>query len=218
MTPRVVVFTAVFGPDVDRLRPPAHLAHDVEYHCFTDQESLSVPGWKMILEEASEAPAFQARRRKILAHITEPRCDVSIWQDSAYSLKLHPWALIQGEFQIRALRHPARDNVKCEAAELIRLGLAPDYRLAGQLRAMPFEFLRQHDKLTSTGLLVRVHTPDVRRFNECWWEELMRWGHTRDQMSVDLSAFYSGVPIEYLAGHYRDNPYADWRARRRRIA
>ena len=82
--------------------------------------------------------AYEARRCKILAHLTEPDCDVSIWQDSAHAMKVHPWALVQGPvFDIKALRHPARNNVVDEAIEIVNRRLAPSREIDQQVHDFP---------------------------------------------------------------------------------
>lgn len=213
---KVVVYTAVFGGDVDRLRPAPWRNPDVEYRCYTDDPTLSVSGWEMRHVVATESSAMQARRIKILSHLTESKADATLWIDSAYQLLKDPYAWIAyGLLQqpVRALRHPHRQTAVEEGLELVRLGLAADRDVQEQLTMMAGEW--RQEVLTSTGLLVRRNMELVKTFNRTWWSFVVSGGHPRDQMTVDYAAWCTGVPITYLEGQYRDNPYAHWQGHRR---
>lgn len=212
----LVVFTTILGPDTDRLRSIRRPNPDVHYICFTDQRVEAV-GWDIIQVLPEAKPNIHSRRLKILAHQTlapwQP--DVSLWMDAAFELHcdpvpvMHKW--LEG-VEMVALRHPHRDNIKEEGAQIIKLGLADATLIERQIadaRDAGFPVDAQA-AITSTGFCFRRHTERVARFNECWWRLFTKAGHGRDQMSVDWALWECSVPLRYLEGHYRDNPYARW--------
>ena len=210
----IIVYTAVIGPDVDRLKPVVVSRPNVQFLCFTDQPGFTVDGWTMmgVVPEnvRLHGPIHCARACKIAMPLFG--ADVMIWHDSAYQLSVDPNCLAKQAETVHALRHPWRSSPRDEGREIVRLKLAPADKVEAQVASWG-EW--EPGTLTSTGLLVRKNTEAVRRFNETWWELFQAGGHTRDQMSVDRASYVSGVPIQYLDGHYRDNPYAIWEGHRR---
>lgn len=197
----MILYTAVIGR-TDPLQP---ITTGLPAYCFTDSPTLEVRGWTMLRIPATDDPIRTARRIKILAHEAVPNARVSIWVDASFVWRQLP-ELMPVDAPVQALRHPDRADIQSEATEIIKLRLAkPDL-----VRAQVATYTTQgfvSPGLTGTGLLIRRHTPEVETFNRVWWETFSQAGHTRDQMSVDYAAWVSGVPITYLTGHYRQNPY-----------
>lgn len=220
----LVVFTAMFGK-TDLLRPHTVWSGAASaFRCYTDNPRLKVEGWEMVVMPSEADPVRQARRTKILAHITEPDAEASLWIDAAFQLDEIPVERLKAEYKC-ALRHPDRATVFEEGIELVRLGLCSQAAILKQLadfRDQGFDPSQprgwpSNAGLTSTGFLLRLHNASVKRFNECWWNAFVAGGHTRDQMSVDFAAWQAGdIPVRYLIGHYRDNPYATWSPQRTR--
>lgn len=201
------VFTAIFGPDTDPLHEPADTG-GLDWLCFTDQPVES-DKWRVVRMETKSDPCYQARLVKIKAAEVFDDYDASLWLDAAYEFTGDPNAVFEGVADIAALRHPDRSNVIEEGRDIVSLGKADAVNVAEQLEQYQ-RFIKRQLTLTTTGLLVRIHKPRVRFFNRKWMVELDRCGHFRDQMSVDYVAWRYGVGIQYLDGHYRDNPYAKW--------
>lgn len=219
---RIVVFTALIGP-AESAPLPGPDERDVRYVCFTDRPA---PGWEIRVASADFAPRDPRRvARYIKTHPADllPEHNVSIWIDASFDLVAKPSAIVAeafGQFaQIVALRHPDRDSIDAEGAEIKRLVLAPPEDVDRQLasyRAQGFHKTR----LTTTGLVVRSNSRDVARFNARWWAEIETFT-LRDQLSVDYAAWKCGLPIGYLPGNYRANEYARYRRdrhRERRVA
>ncbi len=161
-------------------------------------------GWRPVLLQPTSDPIRMARRLKILAHETLPGED-TIWMDAAFTWSCDPVSLVNG-VPVQALRHPDRTTYQAEGKEIVRLKLADQKKVQRQVAEYELAgFVAR--RLTGTGLLIRRDTPEVRRFNQAWWELFARGGHTRDQMSVDYAAWRSELHITYLDGHYRQNPY-----------
>jgi len=214
---RILVATALIGPTEGVGSGPRPL--DVRFICYTDRE---VKGWERVTPPEGY-PRLAARRAKMeVAEISN--VDASVWIDASFDLTCDPVGLVNEALatgcDVVGLRHPDRCRIRDEAREIIRCGLAPKdlvdrqveaYRLAG------FDTDENPQKvLTTTGLLVRRHTPAVRAFTRLWLGELERWT-IRDQLSIDYTAWRARVPIGYLPGHYRDNPFARYNRKRHQL-
>lgn len=212
----MIVVSALIGP-ADSLSPSTFPGR---YVCFTDRTVL---GWEC-LPPPEGYPRQAARRAKMRLLDAE----WSIWMDASFDLIVDPQVILAAAeatgCDVAGFAHPDRHRIRDEAREVIRFGLAPrdlverqveSYRLAG--------FDTDDDEqriLTTTGLLVRKHTPAVREFFNHWAAELEQWT-LRDQLSVDYSAWRSGVKVGHLPGHYRDNAFVQYnrlRHREKRVA
>ncbi len=196
----MILYTAIIGR-TDPLQP---MPWKIPAFCFTDNPTLQVRGWTSVVVPPSTDPIRTARRLKILAHETVPNED-TIWLDASLTWQCDPLTLARGT-AVQALSHPDRKTYQAEGEEILRLKLADPERIQRQVTAYELAGFFPR-RLTGTGLLIRRDTPDVRRFNEAWWEAFSTAGHTRDQMSVDYAAWRSDVHITHLTGHYRQNPY-----------
>jgi hypothetical protein len=203
------VFTAVLG-DTDPLKRPTVVAKGIRYVCFADRPIVQPP-YEIVRVSTPDGPRLTSRRLKILAdHPALGSPEASLWHDAAFQLACDPRGLLSllDGTDMLALRHPHRDQIEDEAAEIARFGYVDlgvltrqvaNYRGAGFVQTA----------ITSTGLCLRRHTPAVAAFNRAWWAEVRKW-HWRDQMSVDYARWITGVQVKYLSGHYRQNPYARW--------
>lgn len=206
---RVCVFTAIIGPNTDRLKEPGRCAPGVDYFCFTDQP-IESESWSIMQVETEGDPVVQSRRLKIMAYPVWDAYDASLWIDASFRLLANPLDLADRwlfRHDFVALRHPERTTAEQEGAELIRLGRVSPELIHAQLERYR-ETLANQSVLTSTGFLLRRHAKRVHRWMKLWWREFMRGEHVRDQMSVDYALARAGLDVCYLLGHYRDNPYA----------
>jgi len=205
------VFTTVIGEETDPLRKPKLINSNVDYLCFTDQP-IESKGWRIIPTESGDDSCLRSRRIKILANEVWDNFDASIWIDAAFELCVDPVLIVERwlyHADMLALKHPDRTRIDAEADEIIRLGKAPCEKVQNQVREYR-DFSQSQQFITCTGLCARRHAPRVRRFCKTWWHELCRFGHCRDQMSVDYAASICEIDIKHIEGHYRDNPYARW--------
>lgn len=210
----LVVYTCWLGGYEDQLQPVVCARSPrVVYRCFTDDPALRVAGWNMIVVPREADPICHSRRLKILAHDTVADAACSLWLDASFELLMDPWTIVERwlwQADMVAMRHPDRRTIAEEGAEIIRLRRAPEAPVTAQLaqyRTEGYDPARQ-TVLTSTGFCLRRHTARVMAFNKLWWQLFDAAGHTRDQMSIDVALSRSSVDLVYLAGHYRDNPYA----------
>lgn len=217
----VVVYTASIG--TAELPPAPHVRDPhVKYVCVSDQ-LMPIPGWERMEVSRSANPRRAARRAKALSHRLFPTADFAIWIDASFELQVLPTVLINDMMTtgcvVAGFRHPDRRRIRDEASVIIENKMARPQDVERQLAAYQSDGFDTEESrqafLTTTGLMVRAHTPLVREFNERWWHEMK--AHTlRDQLSIDYCAWKMGLSIGYLFGHYRANPYARYDRRKHR--
>lgn len=218
---RKVAYTCVLGNDTDPLREPTAWDPEWNYVCFTDNVKLvqrlqrARVSWHPILTRGVRCPCLSSRQIKILSHRYFPWVTHSLWIDAAYRLDSSPGAAmgLLGDADFLAMRHPHRNRISEEAEAIVRLGLAPEAAVRKQLEDYRSEGWDTEESpqqaISSTGYLLRRHSPKMELFESMWFEQLKKYCY-RDQMSVDYVVWKTGVRVNYILGHYRDNPYAKW--------
>ncbi len=212
----IVVVTALIGP-TGSLARPAFAHRDVRWVCYTDRSN--VEGWEL-RALVTERPRREARQIKTSVDELFPEV-ATIWADASFDLLISPLEIVadaaKTKCQIVGFAHPDRSRIRDEAAEIIRLGLAPKENVLEQVEAYRRDGFdtdaNPQRSLTTTGFLVRWPTQSVAAFNQLWAQQIERYT-LRDQLSVDYCAWRSGVPIGRLAGHYRSNRYARYNRER----
>lgn len=199
----MIVYTALFG-DVTRdqlLPPPSGIAERCV--CFTDS-ALTVDGWELRpLSSVGRSPSFLARLVKARPDRWFGLDATTLWIDASCALQAGLTIAADGP-PIVGLRHPDRASVDDEAAEILRIGLAPADVVHDQLDAYRADgFATDRRGVTTTGVLLR--RPEAHAFNLLWEDQIIRY-NLRDQLSVDYCAWKTQTPIGYWPGSYRDNP------------
>ncbi len=216
MTADPVVYTALLGgSDCLKLAPAGFQAV-----CFTERQPLDRLGWEIRLVPPPTASPRQTARvlRYAAADLFPGR--LTIWADASYDfLDLAAAIADLGDGEFGALRHPDRQTYAAEGTEVVALGQAPADRVTAQVaeyRAAGFVA----EALTTTGLLLRRPTPIIAAFDRLLQAEIDRYT-VYDQIAIDYCAWRVGLPITYLRGSYRENPYVRYAHkdhRRRRVA
>ena len=212
----ILVVSALIGP-TESPPPLGPQESGTRYICYTDRE---VPGWECRLPLHGN-PRRAARYAK--THLHELHAEVTIWVDASFDLVARPSDIVAAAdatgCKVSAFAHPDRNCMSTEADEIIRLNMADHAAVNDQRNAYHragFDTVDNPQKsLTTTGLIVCRHTPQVVAFSRQWWIEIAT--HTlRDQLSVDFAAWKTGIKIGRLPGHYRDNPFATYNRHRHR--
>ena len=200
----VVVFTAILGGS-DSLKP-APVGAD-RCICITDDINQDPKGWELVWADPHDNPRRSAWRLRCVPH-TLFEHDVSIWVDASFTVTDLPRLLRDSEgHELSGLRHHARHSFLEEGAEIIRVGQADATAVKAQLSAYARAGFHQ-SALTISCVLVRANTPKVRAFNERWDAEIRTYSGDNTQLSLDYSAWASGLAVHHLSGVRKDNPYA----------
>jgi hypothetical protein len=206
----IVLYTAVLG-GCDSIK---HAPHGPDACvCFTDEMSVSdgqfYRGWQILHVAAAGRARREARILKMTPHEQFPEYDASVWVDG--SIQINDWPKLMRDAKdasIACFSHPDRSDCYSEGDAVVRLKIAHRAKVLAALELYRRDGFAP-STLSTTGLFYRKHTPAVERFNHMWREHLNAYG-TNDQVHVDYCAWKCGVPVTYLMGHYRDNPYAKY--------
>ena len=206
---RLVVFTAVIG-DRDPLRPPAALAADVDYICFTDRLDRPSLGWTLRpVEWVGRDPVRTARKYKLLSHQHLGEYRYSLWLDANITPACDPWSLVEefgGGADIVLHQHPHRSCAYDETAVCISMHKDLISTLERQRRHYEQELFPHHHGLYETGVLLRRHSDAVSAFNERWWREVVEFS-SRDQISFPFALMKSPVTVARFPFPLRENSF-----------
>jgi hypothetical protein len=200
----IILYTAIFGGSDSLKRAPAGPDRCV---CFTDDPAIFGQGWEIVRPSHYSSGRRAARILKLTPDDLFPDASASIWVDGSIEIRDFT-ALIADAAgaDIACLAHPDRSTCYEEGEAVVRLRIAHRSKVSAALALYRRDGFAP-TSLSTTGLLYRRRGPKVAVFNRLWREHLDLYG-TNDQVHIDYCAFKTGVPIAYLRGHYRDNPYA----------
>lgn len=175
---------------------------------FTDVPACQIPQakhWQILRPCWGHInPRRVARYHKINAHLVLPEADCSIWLDGAYEIlpNFRPREFCQAVLASRdlaAFEHPLRDCVYQEADACVYWRKGYPQLLRRQVQRYREEGYPEHAGLVETGCVCRRHTPQIRQFNERWWQEIE--AHSlRDQLSFNYAAWKLGISYAHVPG------------------
>ncbi len=196
MANKIIVYTANMG-GYDILREPRVVG---EFVAFVDNAQL-VRGWTQnVVDHAGLGDRRAARFYKATPHVWLSDADVTIWLDANVRLLVCPEKLVDewlGDAQIAVTKHPSRDCAYGEADACDRKRKAPHAELMRQKKAYQSEGFPRGFGLGETRCVIRRNGPDVRRFNEMWWQQIEQFT-ARDQVSFPFAVWKTGVNVNYV--------------------
>ena len=207
----VTVYTAVFG-NYDTLQPAKYPSL-----CFMDGQMPPVPGWEYRTVFAGRDPKWANRHCKLLVH-EYLNTEYSIYHDGNVELLTDPSTLIEKylkDTDITVFAHPKRDCIYDEGETCIREGKALAGPVHAQMERYRTEGYPAHNGLAACWVLIRRHTPVVKRLNELWWAEYTK-GAKRDQLSFNYSCRKLGVEYAIIPGNLYKGTSKDFRRTRHR--
>lgn len=216
----LVVFSAIFGGIGDKLYPSPKVPADVPRDCYADVVEVKQhpTGWTLkppVWEHATN-PRLRARRHKLLSHVLYPDAEYTLWIDGCLTLKVDPWLLVRKylkEHDLCVFKHMDRKCVFEEMNACLRLQKDSPEVIEKLRRRYVAEGYPTRNGLAETTAVLRRHTPQIKQFNETWWEELRSWS-IRDQLSADYIAWRLNMRYATFAGTRCQSPYFEWRSHR----
>lgn len=204
----MIVYTTVFG-ETDKLQEP-QVDSKARFVCFTDQP-ISSDRWEIIRKPKSFTPKRLCREMKLQPHVVFPDADKTLWIDANCRLTMAPEEIFERHPEgVTALVHHKRQRIRQEVEAILRWGKAKEDILRAQLshyQLNGWDTITNPQRAIHNGcFLVRHHTPEVMRFCDFWAAEVARWT-LRDQMSIDYSAWRTGLAINNAEGTVPRNPY-----------
>ena len=215
----LVVYTAIFGDFSDRLYAPQVVDPGIRYLAFVDtDEPHTHNGWQCVPPSFRHAdPRRQARQHKLLPHLLFPGVRHSIWIDGCFTpcgdfrdlVRMY----LSSNVHICTFKHCERNCVYQELEACLRLRKDRPGLMRRQIDRYRQEGYPHNNGLAETGVMLRAHTPEVKEFNELWWDELSR-GSVRDQLSFNYSTWRLGMHYGTFRELRRQCQYFRWRAHR----
>ena len=217
----VCVYTSIFG-GFDDLKPPPPQTIACDYVCFTDDpDRVAVPPWRVVRVDESHlpgaSPRLLTRYLKVLAHRAMRELgaeyDFTIWNDASIRI-LRPtfaerFVEAAGASGMALVRHPERDCIYDEVEVSLHPGTAHKYassRIREQAEHYRAEGYPAHRGLLANGTVARDMRSDVvRRIDEAWWEEILRWS-VQDQLSLPYVLWKSGLEVGVVELNQWRNP------------
>jgi hypothetical protein len=207
---RAAVYTAIFG-GYDRLWGCIPNA-DTDFFCFTDDPSLEAPPWQIVPSPARyEHPRMSAKWFKMHPHLALPDHRRTIWIDGSIKVRSDSFAeeILRwlGDSGIALVRHPDRDDVFEEAEASIKMTRYRGQPIREQVEHYRAEGFRSDNGLYIGGVIARDSDDEsVRRLNEAWMEENLRWSF-QDQLSLPYLLWRFGIKPAVIPLAQRDNPF-----------
>jgi len=177
-----MIYTAITaGYDTVKVQP-------VSVQVYTDND---IPYW-------NHDPCRTAKFAKIMGCMAE----YSMWIDG--SITLDNGTDFQGlvdehlkDVDIAVMKHPHRECVYQEAEACIRRNKDDPHVIEQQVERYMNDGHPTNYLLSETGILIRRHTHNVKRFCSFWWDEVTR-GSRRDQISFPYVAWKLKIPYKQI--------------------
>lgn len=168
----------------------------VDAFCFTDNPNLKSEKWKIIqIPRIFNDVRRDSRLPKMLPHLYLKDYNYSLYLDGNIICKVPMQRLVDEWLQdtdIAVFKHHTRNCLFDEADECIRLEL--DDKDTIERHKMRYEGFPRGKGLYQCGVILRRHTPKIKRLNEMWWSEYCV-GCKRDQVSFPYCLEKEGVAI-----------------------
>jgi hypothetical protein len=188
-----VIYTAVFS-GYDVLRKPKVYTSDWDYVCFTDDEKLESELWDIRVIDLKGPHA--SREVKMLPHKYLPGYQEWFYIDASISPRRH-LDFSACPFEWMGLKHPNKDPYE-EYHRIVSAGKGNLEILIKQLHDYLKEGIPEKKGHMAGGILFRKNTEAVRKANELWHEEYMKYP-SRDQCSL-----YKVLHTGELKWHFLD--------------
>ncbi len=219
---RIVVYTAIFGTKAGLIKQPKF--SDVDYVCFTDNETLKSKLWdvRLVKGQIDGDPTRNNRYYKINPHKVFPKYDISIYVDGNFLIIGDVISLIKSSLKdndMSCFNHSQttsdkRDCIYDEYEAILRMGEEKgDYKddpdiMLKQINTFKKEGYPKNNGLIVGGVLIRRHhKPKVVGTMDDWWQILLT-GSKRDQLSFNYVAWKNNFQYKLLNGDARyGNPW-----------
>lgn len=207
----IVVYTAIFG-DYDVLIDPEVVESDIDYICFTDDETLTSDIWEIRKVTPMTDPALSNRRIKILAHEYLEEYDISVYIDGNIQILERVKPLIEDYLStadFALYRHPKRTSVFEEAEACIAKNKAEEGPVREQMEHYRDLGFPDNRDLSANYILFRRHQKsEIKELMWSWWREVSE-RVSRDQLSLMFVLWQHDVGYNLIPHSRRDAPQFD---------
>jgi len=204
----ITVYTSIIWA-YDRLRDDQFINSSVKYKAFLDDDIKSKVWDVQKIYRQFIDPSRQAKIYKVLPHLYLDT-EYSIWLDGRMALNTDPQELIDKylkDADIALFAHHKRDDIYEEYAndsKHLHRKLEPEYLFRMQVERYRLEGFAPHSGLYECTVILRRHTPAVKRLCEEWWAEICAYT-VCDQCSFVYVAKKQGIKINTIGGSVWNN-------------
>ena len=199
---RIAIYTALFG-DYDYWQEPRYTQKGADYFIFTDDKSITVNKYRVMLDRRAMSDVRKARQYKVLLgyeQLKKADYDVIIWHDASITPKADLTGLIDiMHTDIMLMKHPSRD---CVYDELMACAEAfppkDDIRvMRNQVQHYADKYYPENNGMVATGIIIRKPSDDVDNLMLAWWDEIES-GSYRDQLSFNYAAWDEKIKFDMI--------------------
>ncbi len=167
-----------------------------DFWLFTDQENLKVKGWEIKLIPKSENPIKQQRLIKIDSFGNTPDYDLTIYIDGNMEILQNPQLFLNLYYKggFMTCIHPKRSTLQEEAKEILRKKKDLPENVEKTLEFAKKQGFEDDLGLFESMVLVRDKSQKVKDLEKQWAKVFSENSH-RDQLSLPIASFLSGVSI-----------------------
>ncbi|EAZ81169.1 DUF616 domain-containing protein [Algoriphagus machipongonensis] len=167
-----------------------------DFWLFTDQEDLKVEGWETKPIPKSEEPIKQQRLIKIKSSELPSEYDLTIYMDGNMEIIQDPQLFLDRFYNggFMTCVHPKRSTLQEEAKEILRKKKDLPVNVEKTLAFAESQGFKDDIGLFETMVLVRDRSQEVKDLESQWAKVFSENSH-RDQLSLPIASFLSGVSI-----------------------
>ena len=210
-----VVFTALFG-GYESLNELSVIKNSTtRYVCFTDNPDLESSTWEIFIPQdlKSNNPIRMSREIKMLGHRFFPELTRSLYIDNTVHLKVDGGKVLDevlGFEDVSFMLHSTCKSVRREFLNCSMYGLENQ----SKLRRQYLDYLENYSFILNErpywgGFIARKHTAQADLFFKTWHEEYLKHSK-RDQLSINISAYKSGIKINSIVGSNTGSEWHSW--------
>lgn len=169
--------------------------------CFTDDPTMKSEKWEIrLIPSLYKDVRRDSRTVKMLPHIYFPEATHSLYLDGNIICKVPMQRLVDEWLQdtdIALFKHHTRNCLYDEGFECVRLELDEKETIMEHLKRYKAENFPKGKGLYQCGVILRKHSPKIKRLNEAWFAQYMT-GCKRDQVSFPYVLEKEGVSINAI--------------------
>ena len=206
-----VVYTAITDGYDPLRRPPALWRKHADFVAFLGR-GPTAPGWEVRpIYHRFHDPCRNAKIHKILPHRFFPDAEYSLWIDGSIVIKstlpIQKWAReYLRKHDLSVFKHPVRNCIFQEGMYCMKKELDRPEIIDRQMQKYYEAGYPLNNGLAECTILLRRHTPRMRRFDEAWYAEIQAHSR-RDQLSFNYVAHKLGFEYNLLPGRVSKNPH-----------
>ena len=203
MTNKFAIYTAIVG-NYDEILQPLVVDDRFDYILFSnDMKKTSIGVWQVRGIDYENADKIKiARWVKTHPDDLLHGYEFSLWIDANIQIKTNyiyhrVIELFGGGISVSTVVHPTMNCIYNEMFTVFDIGYETEKTIldwANVLRKNQYPF---NNGLHETGILFRIHSYDMKKFNDLWWSCIECYSR-RDQLSFNYALWKLGIKCESL--------------------